>query len=106
MSSGSSGEGRGSSVDSCAVASSHRLEEFYLLAGRDRDDRLAPAWDHARRAPAAALLLGLDGHHPHAQDVDLELQLDRLLDLVLVREAGNGEGVVVALRLGDALLAD
>src|SRR5467141_3778137 len=82
------------------------LEQLDLLARRDRHDRLAPAGDGPHLAATAALLLGLDPHDPDADDGHLELGLDRLADLELVGLAADVERVVVALGLGDALLAD
>src|SRR5918994_1556232 len=94
------------SVDSCEVACSDGLEEFDLVAGRDRHDGLLPAGNRAHRPAPTALLLGADADDPHVEDLDLELGLDRGLDEELVRVAGHGERVVVALGLERALLAD
>src|SRR3989304_2584804 len=87
------------------------LEELDLVARPEGDDGFAPgrraAQDASSSAPAALLGLGLGGQHVDVQHRDLEELLDGGRDLVLVRAALDGEGVLVAaLREIERLLAD
>src|SRR3954465_8108881 len=97
---------------SFAAASLYPLEELDLLAGGQRDDRLAPVGGVAGDAPAlgpAALLLALARQHVDGDAGHLLLAaqlLDGGLDLDLVRVGVHGERVLPAPGLVDRLLGD
>ncbi len=87
----------------------HPLEEFDLVAGRDRHDGLLPGRGEALDAAAlavAALLLGLRGQDVDVHDRDLEELLDGVLDHQLVGVVMDRERVLATLRLIHRLLAD